>query len=178
MSGLLSLLTQRDDTLARRDTDELLRLNDLTRPYGLSLTHEDAVALLKVRAEALKNSSRIEVGPGILEKLGEAFCDSAYINGQNYADTLCALTELFYYLKNDTLDSLPDDDLIGVMKQCFDDDCEGSLELLAGRDMEAMARNVRAYGRIEVPPETDGLAAGQGGGYEVEEDEQWRTVRF
>lgn len=70
----------------------------------------------------------------MLEKLAEAFCDSAYVDGQNYADTLCALTELFYYLKNDTLDSLPDDELIAVMKQCFDGDCEGSLELLAGRD--------------------------------------------
>ena len=156
MSGLLSLLSRQDDALIRRDADELLRLNDLTRPYGLSLTHEDAVALLKVRTDALKNSRRIEVGPGVLEKLAEAFCDSAYVDGQNYADTLCALTELFYYLKNDTLDSLPDDELIAVMKQCFDGDCEGSLELLAGRDMETMARNVRAYGSVEAPLECGG----------------------
>ena len=40
MSGLLSLLSRQDDALIRRDADELLRLNDLTRPYGLSLTHE------------------------------------------------------------------------------------------------------------------------------------------
>lgn len=80
MSGLLSLLSRQDDALIRRDADELLRLNDLTRPYGLSLTHEDAVALLKVRTDALKNSRRIEVGPGVLEKLAEAFCDSAYVD--------------------------------------------------------------------------------------------------
>ena len=177
MSGLLSLLSRQDDALIRRDADALLRLNNLTRPYGLSLTHEDAVALLKVRTDALKNSRRIEVGPGVLEKLAEAFCDSAYVDGQNYADTLCALTELFYYLKNDTLDSLPDDELIAVMKQCFDGDCEGSLELLAGRDMETMARNVRAYGSVEAPLETD-KPAGEAGDYAVEEDEQWRTVRF
>ena len=135
MSGLLSLLSRQDDALIRRDADELLRLNDLTRPYGLSLTHEDAVALLKVRTDALKNSRRIEVGPGVLEKLAEAFCDSAYVDGQNYADTLCALTELFYYLKNDTLDSLPDDELIAVMKQCFDSELMAILQALRWWDL-------------------------------------------
>ena len=42
MSGLLSLLSRQDDALIRRDADELLRLNDLTRPYGpVSYTHLD-----------------------------------------------------------------------------------------------------------------------------------------
>lgn len=43
--------------------------------------------------------------------------------------------------------------------------------------METMARNVRAYGSVEAPLESD-KPAGEAGDYAVEEDEQWRTVRF
>jgi len=40
---------------------------------------------------------------------------------------------------------MSDDDLIKFMKNSFDGKCQGSLELLSGRELANMARNLR-YG--------------------------------
>jgi hypothetical protein len=63
----------------------------------------------------------------------------------NYAETLHELIEMFYYYKNETLDLMSDEDLIKFMKGSFDGKCQGSLELLSGRELANMARNLR-YG--------------------------------
>ncbi|NPV91935.1 MAG: hypothetical protein HPY50_14310 [Firmicutes bacterium] len=123
--------------------EEIVRLNEKSSRYGLALTHLDALQLVETRGETLRAVGRIEIGGSTIGKIIEAFCDSSYINQQDYADTLHELLEVFYYMKNETLDLVPDDELIGLMKSFFERSCRGSLELLKNRELELMARNLR-----------------------------------
>lgn len=119
------------------------KCNDFTARFGLILSHSDAAQLVETRTFALKSNGRIEFGGGVIHKLIWEFCDSPYISMNNYTEILHELTEMFYFYKNETLDLISDDDLIKFMKDSFDGKCQGSLELLAGRELANMARNLR-----------------------------------
>jgi hypothetical protein len=93
--------------------------------------------------QALSNSGRVEFGGGIIEKLITAFCNSPFLSQGNYAETLNELVETFYYFKNDSLDSISDDELIAIMRRYFDMNCRGSIELLQSRELETLAHNIR-----------------------------------
>lgn len=122
---------------------EIEKSNAFTSRFGLTLSHHDAVELVETREFALKSNGRIEFGGGIINKIIKKFCDSPYISMHNYAETLHELTEIFYFYKNETLDLLNDEELLKFMKDSFDGKCQGSIELLAGREMANMARNLR-----------------------------------
>lgn len=142
MDALASLFTL-NNLSVRTAEAQLLSLNERSQQYGLVLTPEDAAALLQTRAQALNAAGRVEIGSATVKKLAEAFCDSAWINQRDYAETLHALVELFYEMKNETEDKIPDDELIAFMKDCYEHRCGGSLELLAGRELEKLAENIR-----------------------------------
>jgi hypothetical protein len=163
MENGFALLPQ--SLLIKQAVNELVECNQMTLHYGLMLLPSEAVELVQARDEALARSGRIEFGGGMLKKLIEKFCSSPYLNRQDYLETLGELTEIFYYFKNESLDGISDDELISLMKECFDSRCGGSIELLQGREMERIARNVR-YGD----------AADTGSGLEYDEDsggEEW-----
>ncbi len=122
---------------------EIVKCNTLTSRFGLALSPAQAAELVDTRAGSLRDTGRIEFGGGVIEKLIVEFCDSPYLSAHNYAQSLNELVETFYYFKNETLDLMPDDDLIKFMKTSFDGVCQGSLDLLTGRELERMARNLR-----------------------------------
>lgn len=130
--------------IQKQAVEAIEKCNDLTAKFELTLTHHDAVELVETRSTALKSNGRIEFGSGIIDKIIKEFCDSPYINMDNYAETLHRLTEIFYSYKNETLDMISDDDLIKFMKNRFDGTCQGSLELLSGRELAKMADNIRS----------------------------------
>jgi hypothetical protein len=99
--------------------------------------------LVETRSISLQESGRIEFGSGVIEKIIKEFCDSPYIYMQNYVHTLHELIEMFYYYKNETMDLIADDDLIKHMKSAFDGICQGSLDLLSGRELYRLAKNLR-----------------------------------
>ena len=173
-------MEQTNDRLAQKNADAILDTNSITSQYGLTLTREDVVKLLNTRDRALMENDRIEIGQGVIDQIILAFCDSPYLNCTNYADTLCALTELFYYMKNDTMDQMPDDELIHRMKDYFNGEDRGSLELLADRELEQMARNIRAYGTPDLPdePDQEPVKVDDSGEYLIEEDGKWRTLQL
>lgn len=129
----------------KQAVNEVMKCNDLTVKFGLVLTEAQALALVETRSFALKENGRIEFGGGVIDKIINKFCDSPYLTTHNYEETLHELLETFYYYKNETLDLMSDDDLIQYMKNAFDGVCQGSLELLAGRELYKLARNLR-YG--------------------------------
>ena len=122
---------------------ELEKCNDFTAQFGLTLSQCEVVELIETRTLALKSNGRIEFGGGVIEKIIREFCTSPYLSMHNYAESLHDLTDMFYYFKNKTLDLMSDDDLIKFMKKRFDGICQGSLELLSGRELANMARNIR-----------------------------------
>lgn len=139
--GRLELI--KGNTLLLRGANELLKHNEISEKHGLRLTQREAIQLVRVRTEELRYHGRLEFGEGIFGKLIEAFCDSPYITSENYFETLCALTEIFYYYKNETEEYLSDSELIDYMERYFNGSCNGSLELLSTREMDELARNLR-----------------------------------
>lgn len=132
-------------SLQKQAADKIMKCNDFTVYFGLALTHAQAVELVETRTHSLKENGRIEFGGGVIDKIIKEFCDSRYIYASNYTKTMHELIEIYYYYKNETLDLIDDDDLIGFMKAAFDGVCQGSLDLLAGRELYRLARNLR-YG--------------------------------
>ena len=122
---------------------EIRECNAYSRKFGLVLSETEITDLVTSRAEALRASGRIEFGGGILPKLIEAFCDSPYIEQENYADTLAELQEAFYYFKTEAMDYFSDEELIEYMVKVFNGRAQGSAEYLSGTSLEALARYAR-----------------------------------
>ena len=108
----------------------LLTLNRETSRHGLTLSPSDAAQLVVFHAQTLRDTGRVVFEGGCIERLILAFCDSPYIQQTDYRETLCELIELFYHLKNQTLDRFSDEDILMRMRKCFDDSCQGSIERL------------------------------------------------
>ena len=129
--------------ISAQNQQELLKTNEYTCNFGLSLTKQDVAELMNRRKECLMEQQRVEFGKGVLEKLVYAFCDSDYIYQENYAETLARLQDIFYLYKNESMDELTDDELIDVMREAFDGECQGSLEYLEESCLEKFEREVR-----------------------------------
>lgn len=122
---------------------EIIRCNEITSHYRLLLSQADALELIETRSLALSSNGRIEFSGGVINKIIMKFCDSPFLSQFNYVSTLNDLLETFYYFKNETLDELSDDELISWMKKYYDQTCQGSVELLQNRELEALAHNIR-----------------------------------
>ena len=131
--------------LTQQAHKEIIKCNEFTIEYGLKLSEEDTKSLVETRSEALSKNGRIEFRGGIVNKIIAEFCDSPYISQYNYVSTINELIEIFYYYKNETLDFISDDELIHIMKEFFDNSCQGSLELLQDRELYRVAHNIK-YG--------------------------------
>ena len=101
-----------DLILTKNQVEAVLNMNEQTQRYGLSLTKEEAEELIQRRQECLKKERRVEFGESILPKLIDTFCDSAYIERDQYADVLAKLQDIFYLYKNEMMDEITDDELL------------------------------------------------------------------
>ena len=126
----------------RLEIANIKKCNEYTSQYGLVLSDNQINNLLERRKETLNKTGRIEFREGIIDKLIKEFCDSPYINQENYAETLYELIEIFYEYKNETMDLITDDELIEFMKKSFDGIAEGDLEYLSGTIMYKMRENL------------------------------------
>ena len=102
-------------SLLPETVEEVTALNTLTAVQGLTLTEAQAAELVAARREALVQTGRVEFGSGVTERRIRAFYTSPYLTKETYAETLQALTELFYQLKNETDDRVGDDALLASM---------------------------------------------------------------
>ena len=127
---------------------EIEQINDKTLQYGLKLSENDVRAVIAHKSEALKGTGRIEFGEGIITKIISTFCDSPYILQENYVEIINDLIETFYYYKNETMEEISDDELIDFMKEYFDNQCQGDLELLKHKYLEKVAHNIK-YGVLD-----------------------------
>ena len=132
-----------NNSLEKQVFDEIIECNEVTRDYSLKLNEEDVKEIIKTRNIALEKSGRIEFNGQIINKLIIAFRDSPYISQHNYSETINELVEIFYNYKNETLDFIGDEELIEIMKEYFDNYCQGSLELLEGKVLYKIADNIR-----------------------------------
>ena len=122
---------------------ELMRCNQVTARYGLTLTETQMEQLAVRHEEALRASGRVEFGTGVLEKLVQAFCDSPYLVQEEYAETLAELQEQFYHLKTECMERVSDDELVEAMRLIYNEAVHGDLSGLADADRETIYRIVQ-----------------------------------
>ena len=125
---------------------EVRECNAYSSNFGLTLREDEIAELVQGREEALRASGRIEFGGGILPKLIRAFCDSPFIDRDNYAAVLYELQEMFYYFKTESKDKLSDDELIEFMVKTFNGRAQGSTEYMSGTSLEALIRSAKKAG--------------------------------
>lgn len=128
----------------KQEMDRVLECNNTTEKFGLVLTREEANNLMICRKNSLGENQRVEFGAGILPKIIHLFCDSQFMNQDNYADTLSELQDIFYTYKNETQDELTDDELLGFMKKQYDEICFGDMEYLRNTCLERYSRAIRS----------------------------------
>lgn len=128
--NLPSIFNFNQSILTEVYANDLLQLNEETKKYGLELTLEDVKQVMNARNKVLKGYGRVELSFDVTKKLIETFSVSAFVNEKNYVSILNDLQELFYYMKNETEDKLSDEKIIKLMKEKFEDSCEGSIDLL------------------------------------------------
>ena len=133
------ILLQQQNQLAK-----VLETNQATAQFGLSLTAQDAELILEERKNVLKEQKRVEFGQGIVPKIIFEFCDSDYIDQNNYVDTIVRLQEIFYLYKNEMQDEITDDELLHLMKEQFEKICFGDLDYLEGTCLSNFAQAIRA----------------------------------
>jgi len=156
----LSLFSFSQELVQKQAVEEVLSSNETSARFGLVLTEQQALRLVSTRMQALKNTGRVEFGGGVIDKLIFAFCDSPYIGTQNYEQTLHELVDLFYYYKNELPGTFSDAELIELMKNAFNGPCAGSLELLAGLELDVTARRLR--GGLPAEEENSDIDTGEG----------------
>lgn len=122
----------------------ILETNRETERFGLSLSEQDAALLVEERNHTLREERRVEFGSGIMPKIIYEFCDSDFIDQNNYVDTLLRLQEIFFLYKNEMQDELSDDELLHFMKEQFETVCFGDLQYLEGTCLNIFAQAVRA----------------------------------
>ena len=141
--GLLQLAASHDACEARTAAG-LIALNRETAEYGLLLSPDEARALAETRTFELHDVGRVEFGESAVVPLARGFASSPYVTRNNWYETLEELTGIFYRLKSATFDRIGDAELIGIMRDAFDSRAHGSTELLEGRELDILARRVRA----------------------------------
>ncbi|NLU25236.1 MAG: hypothetical protein GXW99_11125 [Clostridiales bacterium] len=115
-------------------TEDLLprlrKSNEAAARYGLALSGEAMETLVKSRPRALREAGRVEFGSGILDQMILAFCDSPYLDKENFEPVLEELQMIFYHFKNET--EWPDDALLKAMAAVFNGRAGGSAAYLSG----------------------------------------------
>lgn len=124
--------------------NKIVKTNETTEQFGLSLIEQDAKLILEERKNSLAEQKRVEFGEGIATKIIYEFCDSEYIQQSNYVDTIIRLQEIFYLYKNEMQDEITDDELLHLMKEQFENLCFGDLDYLESTCLADFAKAIRA----------------------------------
>jgi hypothetical protein len=122
---------------------ELESCNARIETFGLSLSSQDIQALVAGRIDALHETERVEFGAGVTRELVLAFAGSPHVSQAHFAEQILELQDLFYEFKNESLEQVPDDELIDKMRSLFDDVAKGDLGYLAEALFDGLGRHIR-----------------------------------
>lgn len=122
---------------------ELEVCNESIGRHGLSLSAADIEAIAVGRSEALRTTARVEFGGGVAKELVLSFAGSPFVSQSTFVQTVVDLQELFYDFKNESLELIPDIDLIAKMRWLFDEVANGDLTYLEEALFEGIGRAVK-----------------------------------
>lgn len=125
-------------------TDQVLQTNRHSQKFGLVLSEQEANLIAQESSRTLQEQMRVEFGPSITPKIIYEFCNSAYLNQNNFVNSIIRLQEIFYLYKNEMQDEITDDELIRLMKEQFENLCFGDLDYLENTCLYNFAQAIRA----------------------------------
>ena len=99
---------------------------------------------MRERTDTRRAPKRVAFGDSDTPKIIYEFCDSDFIDQNNYVETIVRLQEIFYLYKNEMLDEISDEELLHLMKEQFEELCFGDLDYLEGTCLNNFAQAVRA----------------------------------
>jgi len=123
--------------------ENIVGLNAKANNFGLTITENIAREISFRRKEALKENERFEPKSGAVTRLISAFLETRYINQEDFAYVIGEIIDIFYFLKTETENSIPDDDLISEMFNVFTYSCFGSLEQMQSKGIEKILREYK-----------------------------------
>lgn len=124
-------------------SSEIIKTNDVSVNYGLTLKESEVALLIQASQDSIIDNDRIEFGESATIKILNKFMQSSYISQSCYAETIASLIDIFYEVKEESLDILTDDEVIDIMFYFFENESGGNIEVLQNRDMDTLCRKVR-----------------------------------
>lgn len=115
---ILSSLQNQDIVISK---NEILKINEESSAYGLILTPKDVEEIIKSRGYTLKTYGRIDLNMDVTKKLINKIYKSQYTDKDDYVETINDLQDIFYYLKNETLDKISDDEIIDLISEFYEE---------------------------------------------------------
>ena len=109
--------------------NEILNLNNESQSYGLVLSKEDVDEIINSRNDTLKYYERIELDIDVTKKIIENLYTSQYTYKDDYVELINDIQEIFYYLKNETLDEISDIEVIEILDK-FYNECSGRIDII------------------------------------------------
>ncbi len=141
MDDVFMLFSRNDGNKLLTAQSQIILTNQDAKTYGLMLSEADAAMLAKENQEQLFHTNRIEFGESITPQLIRTFVCSTYLTQENYAETIAALLALFYAIKEESCDSLSDQEILDFLFQLFETTCGGSVSLLQNsRELDELIR--------------------------------------
>ena len=135
------ILKSLNSNLQITQENEILDLNKKSQVYGLTLNKEDVKEIINSRDNTLKNYGRIELDIGITKMIIENLYKSQYTDKDDYVYAINDLHEVFYYLKNETLDQISDIEIIEIIDEVYNN-CSGRIDI-AQEKCEEFAKSYR-----------------------------------
>lgn len=100
--------------------NQILEINDKSVDYGLVLSPKDVEEVIKSRKDSLKTYGRIDLNMDITEKIMEILYTSQYTDKDDYLELINDLQDIFYYLKNETLDEISDNEILEKISEFYE----------------------------------------------------------
>ena len=135
------ILKSLNSNLQITQENEILDLNEKSQIYGLTLNKEDVKEIINSRDNTLKNYGRIELDIGITKMIIENLYKSQYTDKDDYVYAINDLHEVFYYLKNATLDQISDIEIIDIIDEVYNN-CSGRIDIVQEK-CEEFAKSYR-----------------------------------
>ena len=135
------ILSSLNSNLEVIQEQELLELNQNSSAYGLTLNKEDIKEIINSRNNTLKSYGRIELDINVTKSIIENLYKSQYTDRDNYVELINDLEEVFYYLKNETLDQISDIEIIEIIDEIYNN-CSGRIDIVQEK-CEEFAKSYR-----------------------------------
>jgi len=135
------ILSSLNSNLEVIQEQELLELNENSSEYGLTLNKEDIKEIINSRNNTLKSYGRIELDINVTKSIIENLYKSQYTDRDDYVELINDLQEVFYYLKNETLDQISDIEIIEIIDEIYNN-CSGRIDIVQEK-CEEFAKSYR-----------------------------------